>query len=90
MGVSGSAVYYSGVRVASVSGGSGAGKLTITFNGSATSAAIQAILRNISYRSTSTAPPLSARTVTFLMTEPSGAVSSPATKSILLVAAGSV
>ena len=84
VGVSGSAVYYSGVRVGSVSGGSGTGKLTITFNASASSAAVQAVFRCIAYRSTASTPAAGAKTVQFLMTESNGTISLPATKQILI------
>ncbi|QDT54535.1 hypothetical protein Pan44_25680 [Caulifigura coniformis] len=82
VGLSGSALYYSGVRVGTVSGGSGTGVLTITFNNSATSTAVQVVLRSISYRSTATSPLPGLKTVRFLMTEPNRTASVPATKQI--------
>jgi hypothetical protein len=82
--VSASAVYYSGVRVASVSGGSGTGKLMITFNSSATSAAVTAVLRNITYRSTATNPVAGAKTVQFVMIEPNGTAGVAATKQVVI------
>jgi hypothetical protein len=82
--VSGSAVYYSGVRIASVSGGSGGSKLTITFNGSATVAGVQAVLRNITYRSAATSPVRGGKTVQFMMVEPNGTVGPAVSKQILI------
>jgi len=67
-----------------VSGGSGSGKLTITFNASASAAAVQAVFRNIAYRSTASAPAAGTKTVQFQMTESNGTVSQPATKQILI------
>ncbi|HVJ67330.1 MAG TPA: SdrD B-like domain-containing protein [Caulifigura sp.] len=84
VGVSGRYVYYSGVRIGTWSGGSGTGKLTITFNASATSSGVQAVLRNITYRSTSSTPLAGAKTVQFVMTESNGAAGSAATKQILI------
>jgi len=82
VGVSGSALYYSGVRVGTVSGGSGTALLTITFNNSATGTAVQAVLRNITYRSTAAIPVAGVKTVRFLMKEANGTASPPATRQI--------
>ncbi|HVJ84231.1 MAG TPA: SdrD B-like domain-containing protein [Caulifigura sp.] len=86
VGVSGTSIYYSGVKVATMSGGSGAAKLTITFNNKATLAAVQVILRSMTYRSTATTLAPGTRTVTFLLTEPKGAASAAVTRQILIVA----
>lgn len=82
--VSGSAVYYSGIRIGSWSGGSGTGKLTITFNGSATAASVQAVLRNITYRSAATTPVPGAKTVQFMMVESNGTAGPAASKQIVI------
>ncbi len=84
VGVSGSAIYFSGIRVGTVSGGTGSGKLTITFNSSTTAAAVQAVLRNITYRSIASAPVVGAKTVQFLMTESNGTAGLAANKQILI------
>ncbi len=55
IGLSGSNVTYGGVVIGTLSGGVGA-TLTITFNASATSAAIDALIQNLTYRNTSQAP----------------------------------
>jgi hypothetical protein len=84
VGVSGSAVYYSGVRIGTWSGGSGAGKLTVTFNSSATAASVQAVLRNITYRSAALNPVLGGKTIQFMMVEANGTVGPAASKQILI------
>ena len=82
--VSGSAVYYSGVRIGTWSGGSGSSKLTVTFNGSATIAGVQAVLRNITYRSVATNPAAGAKSVQFMMVEANGTVGPAASKQIII------
>src|SRR5262249_9336083 len=50
IGVSGSDVSYGGTTIGSFTGGSGTTDLVVTFNSSATAEAVQALLRNITYR----------------------------------------
>src|SRR5262249_48889249 len=47
--VSGSTVSYGGVAVGTFSGGAGASALVVTFNASATQAAIQAVVRDVTF-----------------------------------------
>ena len=65
-------------------GGSGASKLTVTFNNSATAAAVQAVLRNITYRSVATNPVAGVKTVRFMMVESNGTVGPAASKQIVI------
>ena len=55
IGLSGTDVTYGGVVIGTLAGGSGA-TLTITFNASATSAAIDALIQNLTYANVSNAP----------------------------------
>ncbi|MFJ2985876.1 MULTISPECIES: Ig-like domain-containing protein [unclassified Pseudomonas] len=47
--VSGSTVSYGGVAIGSVAGGTGGANLVVTFNANATAAAVQALVRSITY-----------------------------------------
>ncbi|MFJ4347293.1 Ig-like domain-containing protein [Pseudomonas sp. NPDC089401] len=47
--VSGSTVSYGGVAIGTVAGGSGGANLVVTFNANATAAAVQALVRNLTY-----------------------------------------
>ncbi|RCL21031.1 pyrrolo-quinoline quinone, partial [Pseudomonas sp. AFG_SD02_1510_Pfu_092] len=49
VGVSGGIVSYGGVAIGSVAGGTGGANLVVTFNANATAAAVQALVRNLSY-----------------------------------------
>ncbi len=84
VGVSGSSLYYSGVKIGSISGGAGTTRLTITFNSRATLASIQAVLQNIAYRSTASAPAAGVKTVQFLMIESNGTAGPAVSKQIVL------
>lgn len=66
--VSGSIVSYGGVAIGSFSGGTGTTPLVVTFNGAATPAAAQALLRNVTFSNTSSSPSLAARTVSITLT----------------------
>jgi len=80
--VSGSAVSYNGTQIgtASASGAvvDGTSTLSVTLNGSATNAAVQALARAVSYQSASDAPGTSARTITITATDGSAATASAA------------
>ena len=76
IGVSGSNVAYGGATIGTFSGGSGGSDLVVSFNGSATPAALQALARNISYENTdANAPTTGARTVRFVLTDGDGGTS---------------
>ncbi|MGQ0667284.1 MAG: DUF4347 domain-containing protein [Nitrospiraceae bacterium] len=78
IGVSGSNVTYGGVTIGTFAGGSGGANLIVTFNSSATPAAAQALIRNITYQNTDTdAPTTGARTVRFELTDGDGGSSGP-------------
>ena len=72
IGVSGSNVSYGGVIIGSFAGGVGLTDLVVTFNASATAAAVEALLRDITYRNVSDDPSPLARTVTGTVTDGDG------------------
>jgi hypothetical protein len=56
IGVSGTSVSYGGVAIGIASGGSGGSSLSIAFNAQATSAAIEALIENLTFRNLSDSP----------------------------------
>ncbi len=76
IGVSGANVTYQGVTIGTFTGGSSGSNLVITLNASATSTAVTALVRNITYQNTDThAPTTGARTVRFVLTDGDGGTS---------------
>jgi Domain of unknown function (DUF4347)/Cadherin domain/Right handed beta helix region/Periplasmic copper-binding protein (NosD) len=87
IGISGANVTYGGVIIGSWSGGGdGSTPLVVTFNASATPAAAQALLRNITYANVSDAPSTTPRTVRFVLTDGDGGTSGAPTKTINVIA----
>jgi Bacterial Ig domain/Cadherin domain/RTX calcium-binding nonapeptide repeat (4 copies) len=86
IGASGSNVTFGGTTIGTFAGGSGTTPLVVTFNASATTAAVQALVRAITYRNVSDAPATAARTVRFVLTDGDGGTSAPATRAISLTA----
>lgn len=80
IGFSGSTIKFGGVTIGTLTGGATDRK--IVFNAAATPAAIQVLLRNITFRTTSTAAPIAARSVQFLITDGDGGTSAVASKVI--------
>lgn len=78
IGFSGSTIKYGGVTIGTLTGGST--DRTITFTSAATPAAIQALLRNITFRTISTAATIGSRTVQFKITDGDGGTSAIASK----------
>lgn len=73
IGVSGSNVTFGGTVIGSFNGGSSGANLVVTFNSSATPAAAQALIRNITYQNTDIDNPTAgARTVRFALTDGDG------------------
>ena len=70
IGLSGANVTFGGVVIGTLAGGSGAA-LTITFNGSATSTAIDALIQNLTYANASDSPTVS-RTLVINVTDAAG------------------
>ena len=79
IGVSGSNVSYGGVVIGTFTGGSGSSDLVITLNANATPAAVQALVRNLTYaNSNATDPSTSSRTVRVTVNDGDGGTSSNA------------
>ncbi|MFN3667842.1 MAG: beta strand repeat-containing protein [Brevundimonas sp.] len=72
IGLSGASVSYGGVIIGTLAGGSGS-TLTITFNAAATSAAIDALIQNLTYANSSDTPTAS-RDLTLNVTDAAGNV----------------
>ncbi|RZL08394.1 MAG: DUF4347 domain-containing protein, partial [Rubrivivax sp.] len=88
IGVSGSNVTYGGTTIGTVTGGTGGANLVVTLNGSATTAAVQALIRNITYANTDTDNPTAgARTVRFSLYDGAGGTSTHQDVTLTVVAA---
>jgi CSLREA domain-containing protein len=79
IGISGSNVTYGGVIIGSYSGsfGNGSTPLSVSFNSNATVAAVQALVRNITYRDASENPSTATRTISLTISDGSGQTSTP-------------
>ncbi|RTL27881.1 MAG: DUF4347 domain-containing protein, partial [Burkholderiales bacterium] len=76
IGISGTNVTYGGTVIGTYTGGSSGANLVITFNSSATNAAVTALVKNITYQNTNTAnPSTTTRTVRFVSTNALGQAS---------------
>lgn len=79
IGVSGSTVSYGGIAIGSVAGGTGVAPLVITLNSTATPVATEALIRNVTFRNVSSTPAQNRRTVSFVLTDTDGGVTSAST-----------
>jgi ELWxxDGT repeat protein len=86
IGLSGNQVRFGGSTIGTFSGGTGSTPLAVTFNANATRAAVQALLRSITYRSVSEAPSTAQRTVRFVLSDGDGGTSDPAIKKVNVIA----
>ena len=75
IGLSGTTVSYAGAAIGTLSGGAGAA-LTITLNASATSEAVDALIENLTYTTTSNTP-TAIRTLTLNVTDAAGGQLTP-------------
>jgi hypothetical protein len=86
IGVAGNTVSFAGTPIGTFSGGSGGNALVVSLNAAATPANVQALVRNITFATTSTST--TDRTATFTLSDGSGGMvtpsntSPPATKTI--------
>ena len=85
IGVAGSDVTYAGVVFGSFSGGGAGTPLTVSFNGNATIAAVQALLKNITFKLTASIAANSTRTVRFSLTDGDGGTSPEYEKTINVI-----
>lgn len=87
IGVTGSNVTYGGTVIGTVGGGQGILPLTVTFNASATDAAVTALLRNITFQTTNNSKPSTAtRTVRITLSDSVGNTSSNNDVSVIVTA----
>ena len=86
IGVSGSNVTFGGTTIGTFTGGSGTTPLVVTLNANATPAAVQALVRNVTFRNVSDSPSTAARTTRFVLTDGDGGTSAPATRAIAVTA----
>ncbi len=82
IGVSGANVTFGGVAIGTFAGGSSSTPLTVTLNTSATPAAVQALVRKITFQVSGTVSSTLARTVGFQLTDGDGGTSSLVTKNV--------
>ncbi|MEY4906445.1 MAG: hypothetical protein RL260_163, partial [Pseudomonadota bacterium] len=83
IGLSGLDVTYGGVVIGTHAGfGNGSTLLVVTFNGNATVAAAQALLRNVTYRDTSDSPSAATRSIRLTVDDGSGGTSAAAVVSM--------
>ncbi|MGB7307177.1 MAG: DUF4347 domain-containing protein, partial [Burkholderiaceae bacterium] len=80
IGVSGSTVSYGGVNIGSVSG-SGA-PMAVTFNANADATAVQAVMRNVTFRSSAVDPTTVDRTVRFRLSDGDSGNATAITKTV--------
>lgn len=85
VGVGGTTIIYDTVVVASFSGGNGTSPLVITFNANADAEAVQAVMRQVTFRTANNAP-LVSRTLRVTLTDGDGGTSAMQTKTINIVA----
>ncbi|MFC5768639.1 PKD domain-containing protein, partial [Thauera sinica] len=74
IGVAGSTVTYGGVAIGTISGGQNGSNLSIALNANATAAAVEALIQNLTYASTSQSPAAS-RTVGIRVSDGDGGAS---------------
>ncbi len=86
IGVSGANVTFGGLVIGTFTGGTGAAQLVITFNGRATAPRVQALLRNVTFRTISENPVTAARTVRVTLTDGDGGTSIQRSKRINVIA----
>ncbi len=86
IGASGTTVTFGGTAIGTFTGGLGTGDLVVALNENATPAAVQALLRNVTYRSISESPSTAPRTVRATVTDGDGATSNQPTKTLNVTA----
>ncbi|WP_298622295.1 DUF4347 domain-containing protein, partial [uncultured Zoogloea sp.] len=88
IGLSGTNVTYGGTTIGTYSGsfGNGSTPLTVTFNSNASVAAVQALVRNVTYRNTSENPSTATRSSSLTVSDGTGLTSAPAVVSMAVTA----
>jgi len=85
IGVTGQDVLFGNIKIGTTSGGLGGTELTIQFESTASLAAVQALLRNITFRVTGSVSQNSTRRVQFIAEDGAGGTSPAVTKGILVI-----
>jgi murein DD-endopeptidase MepM/ murein hydrolase activator NlpD/Ca2+-binding RTX toxin-like protein len=88
IGVNGSSVTFGGITIGTFTGGTGTTTLVINFNAAATPAAVQALLRNITFSNTSATPSTAARHARFSAVDDTGLASTMVVKTVVLAPGG--
>lgn len=88
IGVAGSNVTFGGTTIGSFSGGTGTTPLTITFNASATAATAQALLRNVTFRTSGSPINTDQRTIDIVVSDGDGGTSPTVSRKINVIAVG--
>jgi murein DD-endopeptidase MepM/ murein hydrolase activator NlpD len=83
VGVSGSTITYGGVVIGTLAAGSSPPSLMTTFNASATLAAVQAVLRDVTYVNTSASPTTAPRYAIYVFVDGNGIPSNEAVRTIV-------
>ncbi|PYC20265.1 pyrrolo-quinoline quinone [Pseudomonas mosselii] len=86
IGVSGNTVSYGGVTIGTYAGGAGGANLVLTLNGNATAAAVQAVVRNLTYDNSNAANSIgqATRTLSVTVNDGDGGTSSAASVSVAI------
>ena len=84
IGVSGNTVTFSGTSIGNFTGGTGTTPLVITFNASSSVAAVQALIRNITFANVAQVVTTAPRYVRFTVTDETGKVSNDAVNVVIL------
>ncbi|WDY55825.1 Ig-like domain-containing protein [Pseudomonas sp. PSKL.D1] len=84
--LSGNTVSYGGVAIGTVAGGSGGANLVVTFNANATAAAVQALVRNLSYDNSNAGNGIgqASRSISVTVNDGDGGTSSAATVQVAI------
>ena len=90
IGLSGLDISYEGVTIGTAAGGSGASDLVVTFNSNAGTAAISALLDNITYANGNPLTLPTTRLVDFMLTDGDGAASLPSRVQIAMNVGGTI
>jgi hypothetical protein len=83
--VLGNSITYQGVPIGTFTGGNGTSPLDITFNSGAIPAAVQTLLRTITYENLSDLPSTLTRTISFTLNGLGGVISSPLTQTVNVI-----
>jgi len=86
IGVSGSTITYSGIAIATFTGGDGLDPLLITFNSNATTTEVEAVIQNVIFSNISDSPTTTDRTVEFQLTDGDGGTSNLVSNTVSVTA----